>query len=181
MKEMKEMKEMKGLKGLMTVLILTLFAALFSCSTIDCPLNHNVATRFQLMKPDGNPDTLLTDTMWVLTTRMDGTDTLLLNRLCGNNATGFSLPISHILPEDAFLVLMRKEGQTEGYYYDSIIVKKEDTEHFESVDCQPSFFHKITGVRCKEHFIDSVVINNPDVNYDTKTPAHIRLYLNPDF
>ena len=81
MKEMKEMKEMKGLKGLMTVLILTLFAALISCSTIDCPLNHNVATRFQLMKPDGKPDTLLTDTMWVLTTRMDGTDTLLLNRV----------------------------------------------------------------------------------------------------
>ena len=160
---------------------LLLAALAAACSSIDCPVNHNVFTRYMLYQPDGKPDTLDLDTMWVLTTKANGKDSVVLNALCGDNATGFSLPISHTQPEDHFLVLMRKYGQTEGYYFDSIVVKKEDYPHFESVDCQASYFHKITGVRCLGNILDSVVIKNPDVNYDTKTAEHVRIYINPDF
>lgn len=160
---------------------LLLAALAAACSSIDCPVNHNVFTRYMLYQPDGKPDTLDLDTMWVLTTKANGKDSVVLNALCGDNATGFSLPISHTEPEDKFLVLMRKYGQTEGYYFDSIVVKKEDYPHFESVDCQASYFHKITGVRCLGNIIDSVVIKNTEVNYDTKTTEHFRIYINPDF
>ena len=160
---------------------LLLAALAAACSSIDCPVNHNVFTRYMLYQPDGKPDTLDLDTMWVLTTKANGKDSVVLNRLCGSTATGFNLPISHTQPEDRFLVLMRKYGQTDGYYFDSIVVKKEDLPHFESVDCHASYFHKITGVRCLGNFIDSVVIKNPDVNYDTKTTEHFRIYINPDF
>lgn len=160
---------------------LLLAALAAACSSIDCPVNHNVFTRYMLYQPDGKPDTLDLDTMWVLTTKANGKDSVVLNALCGDNATGFSLPISHTEPEDKFLVLMRKYGQTEGYYFDSIVVKKEDYPHFESVDCQASYFHKITGVRCLGNILDSVVIKNTEVNYDTKTTEHFRIYINPDF
>ena len=160
---------------------LLLAALVAACSSIDCPVNHNVFTRYKLYQPDGKPDTLDLDTMWVLTTKANGKDSVVLNALCGDNATGFSLPISHTQPEDHFLVLMRKYGQTEDYYFDSIVVKKEDYPHFESVDCQASYFHKITGVRCLGNILDSVVIKNPTVNYDTKSSEHFRIYINPDF
>lgn len=160
---------------------LLLAALAAACSSIDCPVNHNVFTRYKLYQPDGKPDTLDLDTMWVLTTKANGKDSVVLNALCGDSATRFSLPISHTQPEDHFLVLMRKYGQTEDYYFDSIVVKKEDYPHFESVDCQASYFHKITGVRCLGNILDSVVIKNPDVNYDTKTAEHFRIYINPDF
>ena len=161
--------------------ILLLAALVAACSSIDCPVNHTVFTRYKLYQPDGKPDTLDLDTMWVKTRKANGTDSVVLNALCGSNATGFSLPISHTQPEDRFLVLMRKFGQTDGYYFDSIVVKKEDFPHFESVDCQASYFHKITGVRCLGNIIDSVVIKNPTVNYDTKSSEHFRIYINPDF
>ena len=183
--EMKKMKEMKGMRKGMGVLIIALlithFSLLISCSSIDCPVQNLVYTRYMLYQPNGKPDTLDLDTMWVKTRKANGKDSTVLNSLCGDNATGFSLPISHTQSEDKFLVLMRKYGQTVGYYYDSIIVKKEDYPHFESVDCQPSYFHKITGVRCLGNIIDSVVIKNPTVNYDTKSSEHFRIYINPDF
>lgn len=159
---------------------LLLAALAAACSSIDCPVNHNVFTRYKLYQPDGKPDTLDLDTMWVLTTKANGKDSVVLNALC-DDATGFSLPISHTEPEDKFLVLMRKYGQTEGYYFDSIVVKKEDYPHFVSVDCQASYFHKITGVRCLGNILDSVVIKNTEVNYETTTPEHFRIYINPDF
>ncbi len=180
--EMKEMKRMrKGMGVLIIAFLITHFSLLISCTSIDCPVNNVVLTRYKLYQPNGKPDTLDLDTMWVRMTKANGKDSVVLNALCGANATGFSLPISHTQPEDKFLVLMRKYGQTEGYYFDSIVVKKEDYPHFESVDCQASYFHKITGVRCLGNIIDSVVIKNPEVNYDKTTAEHFRIYINPDF
>ena len=46
---------------------------------------------------------------------------------------------------------------------------------FESVDCSPSYFHTITGVTTTHNAIDSIVIKNPDVNYDT-SKKHFYIY-----
>ena len=61
-------------------------------------------------------------------------------------------------------------------HYDTIRIKKEDMPHFESVDCQASYFHTITAVSTTHEIIDSIVINNPNVNYDQNT-THFKLYL----
>ena len=61
-------------------------------------------------------------------------------------------------------------------YIDTIRIKKEDIPHFESVDCQASYFHTITDVSYTNDIIDSIVINNRNVNYDAKT-THFKLYL----
>ena len=60
-------------------------------------------------------------------------------------------------------------------YVDTVRIKKENFAHFESVDCQAAYFHEITSVMTTHNIIDSIVIKNPNVNYDATT-AHFNLY-----
>ena len=163
------------LAGFLLPLTTYLLPLLFSgCTQIDCPVQNTVYTVYNLLKADGTTDTLTVDTLWIWTQREDGTDTLLLNRLSGAQATTFNLPISYTLPED---VLCTAIADTTGrLWLDTIRIKKENLPHFESVDCQVSYFHTITAVSCSHHAIDSIVINNPNVTYDAST-EHFHLYL----
>lgn len=95
---------------------------------------------------------------------------MLINR--DTRITGFSLPMSLSHPQDVFFVEVKGENSIT---YDTLTVSKEDLPHFESVDCGPSFFHTITAVECTDNAIDSVVINNPNVDYDT-SKKHFRIY-----
>ena len=142
-----------------------------SCSSIDCPMNSLVYTQYQLMRPDGRVDTLA-DTLTISTKRTDGNDSVLINRSV--RTTEFSLPISYSQPEDVFFI-ETKDSVLKNSIFDTITVTKEDYPHFESVDCSPAFFHTITGVNCTHNVIDSVVIVNPDVNYDT-SQKHFYIY-----
>ena len=156
--------------------------AVAACTSIDCPVNNNVRTYYALMKVDGKPDTLKTDTMWVWTPRIDGTDTVIsrqiqgnvvLNCFFGSSASTFDLPISYTQPEDVLIMYVRN---AKGENQDTVRIKKENMPHFESVDCQASYFHTITDVSATHNIIDSIVINNPNVNYDSNT-THFKLYL----
>lgn len=158
---------------LATAFLISHFSFLISCTSIDCPVQNTVFTVYNLMKADGKPDTMGVDTLWVWTKHSKGRDTL-LNRLCGTSATSFYLPVSYTQPED---VLCFFYADTLGNHkLDTVRIRKEDYPHFESVDCQASFFHTITGVSTTHQFIDSVVIKNPQVNYDA-SKAHFYLYL----
>ena len=157
--------------------------AVAPCTPIACPVNNSVRTYYALMKADGKPDTLKNDTMWVWTQRINGTDTVIsrqiqgnleINCLFGSSASTFDLPISYTQPEDVLYMLIR--SSTGKRYYDTIRIKKENMPHFESVDCQASYFHTITAVSTTHDVIDSIVINNPHVNYDQNT-THFKLYL----
>ena len=59
---------------------------------------------------------------------------------------------------------------------DTVWIRKENYPHFESVDCSASFFHTITAVRTTHRFIDTLVVNNPSVTYDS-SQAHFHLHL----
>ena len=142
-----------------------------SCSSIDCPLNSLVYTQYQLMTADGRVDTLA-DTLTISTARMEGNDSVLINK--DFKVTEFSLPISYSQPQDVFFV-ETKDTVQKITRIDTITVVKEDYPHFESVDCSPSFFHTLTSVSSTNNAIDSVVIKNPDVNYDT-TKKHFYIY-----
>ena len=148
--------------------------AIAGCTSIDCPVQNTVTTVYSLNKADGTADTLGVDTMWLWTQRGDGQDTLLVNRLCGTTATGFELPISYTQPEDIICLAVADTAGT--FYLDTIRIKKENLPHFESVDCQASYFHTITAVNTTHQIVDSIVINNPNVTYDSNT-THFKLYL----
>ena len=161
---------------LLTAFLISHFSFLISCSSIDCPVQNTVYTAYNLMKADGTPDTMGIDTLWVWAVRSGMTDTLLINRLCGPKATSMKLHISYDQPEDVFCFVLKDTVKANPYILDSVRIRKEDYPHFESVDCQASFFHRITSVSCTHYFIDSIVVNNPHVNYDA-TNAHFYLYL----
>lgn len=156
------------------VIIISMFmVSLAACTSIDCPVQNLVYTNYALKKADGTTDTLRTDTLWIWTKRFDGTDTLLLNALCGSTATKFSLQISHTQPEDVFFTLLKKPDGT--ILCDTFRIKKKDIPHFESVDCQASYFHELEAVSTTRHALDSITINYPHVNYDV-TNTHYHIY-----
>ena len=162
------------------VIIIVLLTAIVSCVSIDCPVQNTVATTFVLKKPKGGTDTMNIDTLNVWSHRIvykdNKRDTLLINRLCGNKATSFSILTSHTLPEDSLFTQLK---DTLGHsWLDTICISKENNPHFESVDCHATYFHTITDLKYTRHGIDSITINNREINYDSQ--EHLFLYLKAD-
>lgn len=148
---------------------------LFSCVSLDCPVNNTVECYYSLEKSTGGTDTLGVDTLWVSSPLNDENDeVVLVNRLCGSKATKFSIPVSHTKPMDLVCLLVKDTIGTE--WLDTIRVYKENYPHFESVDCKASYFHKLTGISSTNRIIDSVSIIKQEINYDASTP-HIVLRL----
>lgn len=147
-----------------------LFAGLLvACSSIDCPVNNIVAMQYNICNADGS-EWKLTDSLTVTTQRSDGSDTILLNR--GIDISAFSLPVSYSHPEDVLCFSLSNFGVKA---VDTVWIQKEDIPHFESVDCNVSFFHEIKDLRYTNNGIDSIVINNPSVTYDAET-VNFRIY-----
>ena len=132
-----------------------------------------------LKKPSGGADTLKTDTLSAWVHRIyytDHQDSVCLNRLCGDKATSFSIFMSHTLPEDSIFTLLK---DTLGHEWrDTICITKENYPHFESVDCQATYFHHITDVKTTHNGIDSISIQTREVNYENA--EHFFLYLKAD-
>ena len=153
-----------------SLVVYHLMFSVSACSSIECPVENTVATNYQVCGPDGTA-TAMSDTLWVLTRRSDGVDTLLLSYFVGQ--TTFSLPISYSHPEDELLFVTADTTGT--FTVDTVWLKKDDIPHFESVDCPAHFFHKLTGARCTRHALDSIRIVNTRVDYDPRR-THLQLY-----
>lgn len=151
------------------LLYFIIIVALTACTQIDCPVNNLVTTQYVVC--DANHQELkLTDTLTITTQQRDGSDTTLLNRAIG--ISSFSLPISYSHPEDVLVIRLANDSVVTT---DTLWITKTDIPHFESVDCSAAFFHEITQLRCTTRGIDSIVINNPSVNYDNTT-VHFVLF-----
>lgn len=153
------------------VVYLLLAVLLVACSSVDCPVDSTVATLYQIRNADGTEFTL-SDTMTVTTVRADGKDTVIYNK--GIAISQFNLPVSYSHPEDV-LVFHFDNYNIGLQMVDTVWIKKDDYPHFESVDCNTSYFHTLTDVRYTRHYIDSLVIINPSVTYDSQT-VHFYLY-----
>ncbi len=145
-------------------------SVLFACTSIDCPVQNTVRSHYTLKTASAVTDTLK-DTLTVVSHRMDGTDTILLNSSIG--VTVLSLPVGTVTPEDTLFFRFRN-----GTYSatDTVWIKKENYPHFESVDCNAAFFHTLTDVHFTNHAIDSIVIKNRYVSYDPYA-EHFYLYI----
>ncbi len=144
------------------ILFFGMLVLLGACSSVDCPLNNVVYTNYKLCGAVAT----LPDTLTISTTRVDGLDSVLINRQV--NTDSFSLPVSYGNAED---VLFFRTN----HLSDTVWVEKTNVPHFESVDCGLNYFHTITGVRFTRHAIDSIVINHKEVNYDA-SPKHFHIY-----
>lgn len=151
------------------------FAALVTaCSSIDCPVENIVSCVYQVCSND-SVNASLPDTLTVSTQRMDGTDSVLLNRSV--NTQTFALPISYTLDEDTLVFELKSSHFVS---IDTVYVSKTNDPQFESVDCQIAYFHQIKGVRWTSNRIDSIAINKSSVDYDYSTP-HLHIYFSEGF
>lgn len=153
----------------LTVAFLAVLLLSAACSSIDCPVENVVSTTYGLYTADGDPDTL-TDTLTVYTTMANGEDSIVLNM--DYDIASFTLPISYTNDGDTFIFVRYSDIVVA---YDSVVIAKENTPHFESVDCQVSYFHNLTGVKWTNGGIDSIVIVNPFVSYDSSV-EHFHIY-----
>lgn len=153
-----------------TYLLLGVLVA--ACTSIDCPVESNVATLYQVRNSDGTELTL-TDSITVTTKTAKDSDTIIFNK--GVGISSFSLPVSYKHPEDVLVFSFDNDNNNDLHVTDTVWIKKEDYPHFESVDCSAAFFHIITDVRYTRNYIDSIVIKNPSVTYDSKT-VHFYFY-----
>jgi hypothetical protein len=146
-------------------LLLILSVVLVACSSIECPIENTVAVNYSVMRYQNGEEVAdtLNDTLWVWSRRADGDDTLLYNR--GVNVRSFSLPASYQGPQDTLIFLTVDTLQN--FDVDTVWISKEDIPHFESVDCAVRYFHKITDVRSTHEAIDTIIINNSSVTYDS--------------
>ena len=151
---------------------LLLGALMVACSSVDCPVDSTVATLYQVRNSDGTELTL-TDTITVKSKCSDGKDTIIYNK--GIGISEFTLPISYSHPEDVLVFHFDNNNNDSLHVVDTVWIKKDDYPHFESVDCNTTYFHTITDVRFTRNYIDSIVINNPSVTYDSQT-VHFYLY-----
>lgn len=143
-------------------------AVVVSCTSIDCPINNLVRTQFQFSNSAG--DSLrLTDSLKVVSTRKDGRDTVIFK---GGQMAKFHVPISNSHPEDKLVFTFFGEGLN---IVDTLWIKKDDIPHFESVDCNATYFHHLTDIRHTRNCLDSVVIINPSVTNDEGV-VHVYLY-----
>lgn len=154
--------------------LLFIVLTICACSSIDCPLLNTVYTVYKVYNSANKADTLK-DTLTISTTRADGYDSVLINK--DVNVTEIDLPISYSADKD--ILFFNIKDTTSKQYIDTVTVTKENTPHFESVDCSPSFFHKITNITWTKNKIDSIVIKNSIVNYDT-TQEHFHIYFKSD-
>lgn len=157
------MRELAKLLGTLACAVLALMLA--ACSSIDCPLSTAVSAKYLFYDSDGGKSTVMKDS---LTVTAMGSDTVIYNR--GINLSELDLPMSY---RNAADTLVFHFGGSDASRTDTLIVGHTNQAHFESIDCSPTMFHKITSLQLlrgaassKITRIDSVAVNNSNVNYN---------------
>lgn len=146
-------------------------ALMASCSSLDCPMNSHVCATYGFYS-EGDKAVTLNGLLSVSVNRMDGNDTTLVNKQ--SNARYVQLPMSYLNDVDELVFMLEMEGGV--VMKDVVSVAKTNDKHFESVECGANYFHTLTSVTSTNNFIDSVRINNKNVNLDA-TQEHVQIFL----
>ena len=144
------------------------------CSSTDCPLNNTVYLSARFYNSSSGAVTNITDTLSVIAGGKN--NTLILNRFVNFNQ--INLPMGYVQTSDTLLFCFKTKA---GTVVDQVVVENTNVPHFVSLDCSTAFFHTITGVSVSPRVptadfptaIDSIVILQPEVNYDERENLQI--------
>ncbi len=147
---------------------------LLSCNENNCTMENSVLCRYAFIDSETQKETALNDTLSIFTKA----GKRILNRATGIN--GMQLPMSYSLPTDTLLL---RFTSTSGSATDTLCISHTNLPHFESLECGTSFFHKITNTYINRRkptpecptAIDSILLVNPNVNYDQTINLHLYL------
>lgn len=131
------------------------------CDTFDCPLNNTVFATFGFYS---QTDGVLSSVRLVdsLTVTAGGSDSILLNRQY--NMSSIELPVSYTGETDT--LALRFSNAEQQVTRDTIWITKTNHEHYESPSCPSSMFHTITNIRCTRRVVDTVLLVNPNIDYN---------------
>lgn len=149
--------------------------AVASCSSIDCSVNSVVSCVYGFRNSANEKVTLQNPITVVAHRPMDGSDSVLVNRL--TKANELTLPMSYALDADTldFIMQVITELGDTIYPMDRVVVAKTNEPVFESVDCTPRYNHTITSVQSTHNFIDTLVVNKAFVTTDVQ--ENILIYI----
>jgi len=159
------MVPMKRGREIYTLLFLLL--CMVGCENISCPLNNTVESVYGFYAATYDEDGLLQTGTSVgvgdtLTVTLLGADSIILNRLTGQS--GMKLPVSFYQDTDtvelAFTDTLNRTGR------DTIWISKRNTHHWDDPSCPVHIWHKVLGIRSTHNLIDTVLVTNPEINYD---------------
>lgn len=111
------------------------------------------------MENDIEQSIVLLDT---LTVTAAGTDSILLNR--EHKAKSMQMPMSYTAQTDTLIMEFINENEVRNV--DTIWVSKTNYEHYESPSCPTAMFHKIIAIKSTHTYIDTIIVVNPNVNYN---------------
>ena len=89
---------------------------------------------------------------------VNGNDSIVVNHI--TQADNLKLPMSYT--NDCDTVIFHYEGG----YTDTLFVEHDNIPFYISMECGTVMYHKVTGLRCTNSFIDSAVIANENVKFD---------------
>lgn len=137
-----------------------------SCTSNDCPLNNTVSLICGFYNSNDGSAISIGNTLTV-TLR----DSIILNRSIG--ASTIALPMSYSAETDTLVFVYSPVDSIAGIS-DTLTLSKTNQAHFISLECGTKVFHTITAVnhtlrtadKIHRYAIDSIVVSNPNVNFD---------------
>jgi len=91
-----------------------------------------------------------------------GPDTILANKLI--NQSGVSLPASFYGQVDTLQFCFTDANGAVAY--DTIWVTKDNLHHWDDPSCAVHIWHTITAIHSTTNLIDTILVNEPEINYD---------------
>ena len=149
------------------VMACVLGVALCACESVSCPLNNTVESVYgfyaalyddngQLVKDQGIS---IGDTLNVT---LLGPDSIIANRV--TNQSGVNLPVSFY--EDTDVIEFALTDTLSRVGRDTLWINKRNTHHWDDPSCPVHMWHQVLDVRSTHHLIDTVLVTNPQINYD---------------
>lgn len=129
-----------------------------ACSGEDCPINNTVQGKMAFYDQLGDAVSY-TGTLTVSVVRPQG-DSVVLNQK--TNASEVLFPLSYTHGTDT-LIFAYGDG-----LYDSLYVSHDNIPTLVSIDCGVAMYHTITSVSSTHHWIDTLILKSPEVNYDER-------------
>lgn len=138
--------------------VLLIVIGVGACSGEDCAINNTVQGKMAFYNLQGDPVSY-TGALTVSVVRPQG-DSVVLNQMV--NASEVLFPLSYTHTTDTF-VFAYGDGMC-----DSLYISHANIPTLVSIDCGTAMYHTITAVGSTHHWIDTLILNASEVNYDER-------------